>query len=251
MDSKQDNNLENLAPRSYPQYKRCGNCGKNKSADDFSKDKKNKKHGLQSICKVCARERAKAWREANPERQHGLSKAWREANPERERERAKAWREANHERQLNLVKVWREANAERVREINRECSKAWYQSNRERACERAKAWREANPERERERAKAWREANHELIKARSHRRRACKKNAEGTHTSEDVRLQYNSQKGKCWHCGVELNGVYHVDHLIPLAKGGTNAANNIVCACAKCNLSKGAKTTQEWNGRLF
>ena len=200
--------MDSIIPQDDQQCKRCNKCKELKPLSEFSKDK-SKKDGHQSKCKPCACETAKAWQQANPERNNEYQKAWRKANSETK----KAWRKANSERNRKTQKAWRETNSE-------------YQ-------------------------KTWREANSEAIKSYCHRRRACKKNAEGTHTSEDVRLQYNSQKGKCWHCGVELNGVYHVDHLIPLAKGGTNAANNIVCACAKCNLSKGAKTTQEWNGRLF
>lgn len=84
-------------------------------------------------------------------------------------------------------------------------------------------------------------------KATNHRRRA----AEGTYSPEDVQSQYKSQRGKCWHCGVSVGDDYHVDHLIPIAKGGTNNANNIVISCAVCNLSKGSKLTKDWNGRLF
>lgn len=38
----------------------------------------------------------------------------------------------------------------------------------------------------------------------------------------------------------------HLDHVVPLSKGGTDTENNIVPACAPCNLSKGAKTLAEW-----
>lgn len=78
-----------------------------------------------------------------------------------------------------------------------------------------------------------------------------RKDVEGWHTFADVELQYRSQKGKCWHCGKDLNYMYHVDHLIPIAKGGTNWPNNIVCSCAKCNFEKHARYCWEWNGRLF
>ena len=87
----------------------------------------------------------------------------------------------------------------------------------------------------------------ERVKAIQHKRRAV----EGEYTTADVELQYRSQRGKCWHCGEALNNTFHIDHLIPLDKGGTNWPNNIVCSCKNCNLSKGAKMTYEWNGRLF
>jgi 5-methylcytosine-specific restriction endonuclease McrA len=34
----------------------------------------------------------------------------------------------------------------------------------------------------------------------------------------------------------------HIDHVIPLAEGGTNALSNLQLLCAKCNLAKGKKT---------
>jgi 5-methylcytosine-specific restriction endonuclease McrA len=38
----------------------------------------------------------------------------------------------------------------------------------------------------------------------------------------------------------------HLDHVHPLSRGGADAEHNIVPACARCNLSKGAKTLAEW-----
>jgi len=35
--------------------------------------------------------------------------------------------------------------------------------------------------------------------------------------------------------------VGHVDHIVPLAQGGTNDITNFQALCPKCNLSKGAK----------
>lgn len=40
----------------------------------------------------------------------------------------------------------------------------------------------------------------------------------------------------------------HLDHVVPLSRGGTDTEDNIVPACAPCNLSKGAKTLAEWAG---
>jgi len=38
----------------------------------------------------------------------------------------------------------------------------------------------------------------------------------------------------------------HMDHVMPLSKGGTDTESNMLPACASCNLSKGAKTLAEW-----
>jgi len=65
-----------------------------------------------------------------------------------------------------------------------------------------------------------------------------------------VKKQLQLQDGKCWWCGCALIE-YHVDHVIPISKGGTNTPQNIVCACPSCNLRKHAKLPHEFAGRLF
>ena len=49
----------------------------------------------------------------------------------------------------------------------------------------------------------------------------------------------------CRNCAVRASApgvVMHIDHVIPLAEGGTNAPSNLQLLCAKCNLAKGKKT---------
>jgi hypothetical protein len=49
-------------------------------------------------------------------------------------------------------------------------------------------------------------------------------------------------RGKCAECGVditmELTADPHIDHIIPLAKGGTNDLVNLQLLCQSCNLKK-------------
>lgn len=49
----------------------------------------------------------------------------------------------------------------------------------------------------------------------------------------------------CRYCGDET-GPFHIDHVRPVIRGGTNALGNLAYACARCNLSKGGKTLEEW-----
>jgi 5-methylcytosine-specific restriction endonuclease McrA len=97
----------------------------------------------------------------------------------------------------------------------------------------------------------WQKDNPDKCRAQKHRRRARKLAVGGTHTAEDVRRQMQSQKYKCWWCGAACADKYHVDHLIPLARGGHNNPSNIVISCPHCNDSKGAKTPDEFAGRLL
>ena len=57
-----------------------------------------------------------------------------------------------------------------------------------------------------------------------------------------VREKYN---GACAYCGT-TEGEFHIDHILPRSRGGGNGLDNLAWSCASCNLSKGAKTPQEW-----
>lgn len=49
----------------------------------------------------------------------------------------------------------------------------------------------------------------------------------------------------CAYC--EIRGVaLECDHIIPLAKGGSNDIVNLITACASCNRAKSARTPEEW-----
>lgn len=49
----------------------------------------------------------------------------------------------------------------------------------------------------------------------------------------------------CAYCG-NCDGPFHIDHIHPVAKGGTNDPKNLTVACVRCNISKGAKPLHEW-----
>jgi hypothetical protein len=38
----------------------------------------------------------------------------------------------------------------------------------------------------------------------------------------------------------------HCDHILAVSRGGSNDMENLATACRQCNLSKGAKTLEEW-----
>lgn len=47
---------------------------------------------------------------------------------------------------------------------------------------------------------------------------------------------------KCQYCGAHPPDVaLHVDHIHPVAEGGTNEIENLVTSCEPCNLGKGAR----------
>lgn len=198
--------------------KTCTKCLLEKPATlEYFYKRKQGKYGLAPMCKNCVSAYQAIRYQENRERLIADSAAWYASNRERHAETSKAWRNANRERIDKNGKAWREANREHRKAIQT-------------------IWRHANPDK---------------VRAKNHRRRALVNASQEHFTSDDLALQYRSQRGKCWHCGIELNNDYHADHLIPLVQGGSNAPDNIVCSCAPCNHSKSDKTVAQWKGRLF
>lgn len=55
----------------------------------------------------------------------------------------------------------------------------------------------------------------------------------------------------CYYCNVSLEPEeVHIEHKLPVARGGTNSRKNLALACATCNLRKGKKTESEFRHYL-
>ncbi|MBX3628172.1 MAG: HNH endonuclease [Rhizobacter sp.] len=70
-----------------------------------------------------------------------------------------------------------------------------------------------------------------------------RKHAEGFYTSGDIAALYGLQDGKCYFCDAQLGKLgekspFHIDHLSPISKGGTNWPGNLSLSCPDCNKRK-------------
>lgn len=126
-------------------------------------------------------------------------------------------------------------------------AKAYREANRERRAQQSSAWREKNMER----LRAYRAAHIEDYRAAMRRYKARKRAATGSHTGDDIRAQYARQRGRCYYCGKRVRDKYDVDHVIPLALGGSDGPENLVVACVSCNRKKQARHPQDFAGILF
>lgn len=81
---------------------------------------------------------------------------------------------------------------------------------------------------------------------RAQRRSKLEKNATGQYTEEDIKHLRNNLNDCCRFCGAQLNKAGHIEHLTPLARGGSHNKNNITLSCYKCNLEKTSKTLDEY-----
>jgi 5-methylcytosine-specific restriction endonuclease McrA len=53
-------------------------------------------------------------------------------------------------------------------------------------------------------------------------------------------------KNRCQYCGKrQRTSELSLDHIIPKSVGGKSVWENIVCACAKCNVKKGGRTPRQ------
>lgn len=94
-------------------------------------------------------------------------------------------------------------------------------------------------------AKAWAAAHPEYAKVRGQRRRARMLGVAGSYTVRDVLALFRKQHGHCLGCSCSLQE-YHVDHIHPVSRGGSNNPENLQLLCPTCNRSKGNKTMAEW-----
>ena len=63
---------------------------------------------------------------------------------------------------------------------------------------------------------------------------------------------YEKTKGKCALCGKFVRfDLFTIDHIIPLAKGGTNDIENLQCTCKHCNAMKQDFSEKEFLDKMI
>ncbi len=202
----------------------CKTCGEMLPISSFSSAKRGT-HGVRAHCKSCMAKKARARRIRNPERVRAIEKKYRESNPEKVYEK-------NHRPESEaLRRAYADAHPDAMRRY-------------------IAAYRRRNTDTLKEKWKAYYMKNHVRELARNHEKRAVRANAEGSYTAADIQARFEWQLGRCLYCGVDLSDGYHIDHWVPLAKGGTNWGENIVLACPPCNLSKKDKWPEDFISSL-
>jgi 5-methylcytosine-specific restriction endonuclease McrA len=145
--------------------------------------------------------------------------------------------------------------------------RAWVEQNREhlRAYEKARSQRDKekrlaqvrarrakwSPEhRAKEAAKValWREANPEAVRENGRRGQHVRRARKLRRFVEDVEsaVVLERSAGLCGICGLPVNPTrFHIDHIIPLSRGGEHSYANTQAAHPRCNRAKGAKLPSE------
>lgn len=225
----------------------CPRCQQEKpqTLEFFGSNKARRSDPWQTYCRPCLKEYNREYRDKYPD----LFEARKKADYAAVRNDPDKWAA-----RLALARKNYQLQRDREPEHLKQIMAATRRRHRERRSEYNKQWIADNPGysiKYRRRRLDSDPSYSEKERTKNHARRARKQNAPGSHTDADIRLQYESQRGLCWYCLQSVGDKYHVDHRVPLSRGGSDAPNNLVIACEHCNLSKHDKLPHEWNGRLF
>lgn len=177
--------------------------------------------------------RSREWYDNNKEKAAARQKIYVAENKEKVAEHKKAWVERNPNKRKQSLEKYQAHNA-----LNERQRQSVYRAaNRQKCRDRNRAWREANPDYFSDYAAE----KPEIVRAAAQRRRCKIRNAPGAHTAKEILKLALLQRARCACCRASIKSGYHIDHIIPISKNGSNAIANIQMLCAPCNLSKGPK----------
>lgn len=185
-------------------------------------------------CGECMKSSNQGWKDKNPEAVRAAHARY-SAKVDKEvlKERGKKSRLKHRDSLAAAAKAKREALGEQHRAENRR---------------RMRKWREENPEAYKAARDKFRSLNPGVQRAYSHSRRI--KTGAGM-TARQLSDWVKAQDKRCFYCDCACESSYHVDHIVPLAKGGEHRESNLVIACAPCNLAKGACDAVEFLDRIM
>lgn len=191
--------------------KPCNTCGRVLSITEFSRDR-SLKSGRRGRCKACC---------------SVDSKSWDRNNAERRRQTQARYREENYDRLKEKVRKWRAENPDRMRE-------------------RRKRYYADHKAEELSYAVYWRTENYEKYLAHKRNSSSRRRGAPGKYGVADIEAMYKDQGEVCAYCEAPLRGVFHIDHMTPICRGGTNDWTNLALTCPACNLRKNRQTVEEF-----
>ena len=208
---------------------RCNTCGVVKTADSFNRSAQ-RTSGLQPKCRQCF----KSYNEARYA-----------AEPERYREKARAWRASHLEMAIARSRLWQSQHREHVRQYDhaRRTGRpaGFYAGEWLRRRAYHDRYRMLNAEKVQAKGRRWRIENPDKNCEKQSRRRARLQLAERIDKVDRASL-IKRDNSTCYLCGLILTDKQvTLDHVVPLARGGSHTAENLRVACGPCNSRKGTR----------
>jgi 5-methylcytosine-specific restriction endonuclease McrA len=242
-----------------PEGKTCSKCLELKFYASYSKCS-FVKDGHKSVCKECTKKYRDANKEmiksgqkkhyeANKEKILAKSRTYFQVNRERENERRKEYYQLNKEREIETRKKYYQVHKEKLNNQHKD----YYEANKENINDYKKEYYQANKVRLNRLSKAygkkWRqtEQGRESAYIRCVKRRSLKYKVDFTPYERKQLLDRDNWT--CQNCEIKVHddskgnwntpNKAHIDHIIPISKGGNSEHSNLKVLCRTCNLSKG------------
>ena len=196
--------------------KRCEACFKERKNDRRRERRKNPEFRAKEYAVKNAQRRER--RKSDPEYRERENARDRERN----KRRSKEYIEKKNARQRERVRrKYQTDPAFRESERKRKSNPKYLKRHRERVRERYHSddeWREAK-------LLAWR----------------LRQPWDKTVNEESVNGLLEKQDGMCPYCGDDIRGSFHMDHIMPLSRGGVSTLSNLQLTCGSCNHRKSDK----------
>lgn len=227
--------------------KACTLCNEAKTLDDFHRCKSGK-DGRASRCKTCIAEYKREHYRRNSGQIKARVSAAYHADPEPKRQKNRDRWTANAVEHGKSRRAAYQANREQIREARREAESD--PAYRDRAAARSRLWYEDNRDRAQERNREYNRSNPEVSAGARRRRRALERNAVSErYTREQV---WAKTGGVCGVCGGTISdAAWHIDHIVPLSRGGDDTLANTQPTDPRCNRMKSDLLMGELEGRLW
>lgn len=205
---------------------RCSRCGVDKPESEYYRQTSGRPF---VYCKSCAKAAATKWNKANPDRVLEYGRRWAAKHPfiGPPKPRPKKKERRRHYFRGRFVGPPRPGF-----EILWQRHRLIFLFLVFEFCERR---RKAQRERER----AWGRRNPDKIRVKYRIKKLRRNGVPGRYTKSDIDRLFLFQRGKCAACRCKLES-FDVDHVMPIALGGTNDPENLQLLCKACNNRKGA-----------
>lgn len=224
--------------------KLCKKCGEEKLlTTEFWKPSKSEKSGWYgSMCRSCFNAYYREQQKLKPEQFRAKEERYNKAHPEQYK--AKRQRQYQSAKARGLT-VYGYYGVERERERDR---RRWAENPARRAYDRARWERRREDYNQRQRERYIEDPTQWLRKYAQ--RKEFLASAQGSHTAQQALDRFLLHRSRCYYCHKPLTKP-GMDHRIPLSRGGTDFAANLVPACRSCNSRKGTKTELEYRAYLL
>ena len=190
--------------------KKCIRCNNSKDIFEFSKIKS----GTRNVCKLCINKSRRERRSKNIEQYRNYDKKYRTENKDKINSNRMVFYYDNQESEIEKKKIY-------------------YSEHKNERSEYRKRYKDT-------------ENGRMIIRLNNLKRKLNIKDVcDGSIIESSIFNLLETQNHKCTACNSNLFD-FHIDHKVPLSRGGYHTITNIQILCPKCNLTKHTKTDEEF-----